>query len=360
MAEIRLNHLLLSTLVIWICAVSTGCGTKCNPRGIESVFTRNDCADDDPYFIYAASGFPLASGTGMISKWTKTGDFIQIIYDYSKISVSQMPQSIAVTDLNGSSKLLILSFDGTQGSVSTLDPGTLDYQPFFSNATALTAGTRRIALTANGGYLVTRTAGVEFFNSATQRIGAPLFTTSGTCTASASLSATEVLIGGSSYVVTANGAATPNNKLNLYNGTTGACISGAAPAGPASTVWPVFVSYVADINKLFALYYPFTGATSFAQIWSFDVSPTSISNGKLIYSDVGGNIAPISAAPGSLSSSLKYYKSLRETFFLIGTANNSIIKLNYDGTSLTQSQSLPLVYKSSLVKSISDIEVLSQ
>ncbi|MDZ4676558.1 MAG: hypothetical protein SGI74_03530 [Oligoflexia bacterium] len=353
-----MNHRWFSKFLFVLTALiaSMGCGTKCNPQWYDSLVYKNACDDPDPYYIYVASGFPLATGTGLVTKWTKQGTFLQVVYDYSKISSTVMPQGMTTHTINGIKRLVLLGFDGTNGRVDSINFDGTDFIPFFTN-TGLAGGTKRIASTASGGYLTTRTAAVEFFNSSNLRIGLPMFATAGTCTISSGSGATEAVINGTNYVVTSNAVVTPNNKLNLHNGSTGACIAGAVPAGPATTMWPVNIKYVPDEGKLFALYYPFTGATTAAQIWRFDVSATAISNGELIYTDTGAEIASTSATPAALSSSITYYKSLTERFILVGTSNNSVIKLSYDGNTLTKVGTTPLVYLSGYSRSVSDVMV---
>ena len=161
-------------------------------------------------------------------------------------------------------------------------------------------------------------------------------------------------------VVSSNTVATPNNKLNLYNAPSGACIAGAAPAGPAATLWPVSMVFAKNIPKLFVLYYPFTGATSNAQVWSFTVSATDISGGTLVFDDIGGDIAVTSATPATQSGDLTYYSDSEETFLMVGTSANSLVKLNYDvaaGTA-TKPSGAPLIYNSLFIRTLSSVLVV--
>jgi hypothetical protein len=174
---------------------------------------------------------------------------------------------------------------------------------------------------------------VEQFNASLQRVGAAAkFITAGTCTSAVTTDVAEVTIASAPYVISNNMAATTNNKLNLYNANTGACIAGAAPTGPATTMWPFAMDYSTEQSKLFVLYYPFTAATSNAQIWSFNVSATTISGGTLVYNDVGGNIATINATPQNLAGDIDYYEDATEKFLVVATSFNSVLKLTYDST----------------------------
>ncbi len=340
-------------LISFALLITTGCA-----KVGEELESAAATSSDGDYSIYVASGYPIASGVGTITKWTADGQFSEITHDYAT-STGYLPVGMVSDTVNGESQLLALAFNGTYGRVDNMRFNGSNYALFFDNATALIAGTRRISKTSDGGYLITRTAGVERFNSSKQRVGAAArYAGGGTCATTAVAAATEVTISGTTYVVTANAAATPNNKLNLYNGGTGACISGTAPASPGTLHWPVDLEYVESESKLFVLYYPFTGAASNAQIWSFDVSSTTISNGTLLYNDAGGDIAVINAAPGALSSALTFYDSGTEKFLLVATSNNSVIKLTYDGTTLTKNPSYPLIYQSVFSRSISDVLVV--
>lgn len=343
------------------------CGKKCDASDSEKAFYNTDncvvkgetaASVSGDYNIYVSSGFPVASGVGIISRWNKDGALIDIVRDYAG-NPGFMPQAVVFQTLANKIKMLTLAFNGAIGEVDISDVDGSNSSLYFQNSAAMIVGTRRLVVTSDGGYLIARTAGVERFNSANKRVGnAARYLTGGGCTVTAGTSAAHIVISGYEYVVVSNGAATPNNKINLYNGTTGACISGVAPAGPATTMWPVDMVYVQEDSKLIVLYYPFTGSATNAQIWSFDVTATAVTNGILLFNDATGDLATISNAPVSQPSSITYYRAASERFVLIGTSFNSVIKLKYDGTSLIKTSLMPLIFQSSFIKSISNVVVL--
>ncbi len=345
----------------------TSCGKKCDAGDTEKVLYNTDnCTVEnesvssisDNYSIYVSSGFPVASGVGIVSRWNQQGKLINIVRDYAG-NPGFMPQTVVFQSLTSGMKMLLLAFNGTVGEVDIADPDGSNFSQYFQNSTAMAAGTRRLTATTDGGYLITRTAGVERFNSAKQRVGAAArYLTGGGCTITAGTAAVQLMLSGSEYVIASNGATSPNNKVNLYNGATGGCISGVALAGPATTMWPVDMIYITEENKLLVLYYPFTASTTNAQIWSFDVTPTAINNATLLFNDTSGDIATVSATPGSLSSSLAYYRTTSERFVLVGTNFRSVIKLNYDGSTLSKAATTPLIFQSSFVKAISNVTVV--
>lgn len=357
---------LLATIVLPALVGLTSCGKKCNVSDSEKNFYSTEgcsagissASSAHGHYIYVSSGYPTASGVGIISRWTSTGQFLDIVHDFAN-NAGFMPQAVTFQTINSVPYMFMLAYNGTYGEIEVANTDGTDFSSYITNSTALAAGSRRLYNTTDGGFLITRTAGVERYTSAkTRQGGSAKYVTAGACTIAAGAAAVQLTLSGVDYVVAANAAATPNNKVNLYNGATGACISGVAPTGPATTMWPVDMDYSATDNKLFVLYYPFTGATTNAQIWSFDVTASAINNGTLIYNDVYAEIATVSATPLASSSSIVFHRTGSEAFVLVGTSINSVLKLNYDGTTLTKASSVPLIYQNSLVKSISNVNVL--
>jgi hypothetical protein len=338
-------------LLIPIALISCGPGSSDQTASIG-----NPNAD---YYVYVANGYPTASALGVITKWTRTGAYMGTVADYSN-SPGYFPQGMMSQTIGGQEKLLSLSL-ATTGRIDSLSPDGSSFNFFFENTAGLIAGTHRIVGTSDSGYLISRTAGIERFTSAKTRVGvAARYGVSGTCAATAVTGVGVATVSGTEYVMSSNAAATPNNKLNLYTGSTGACIVGAAPAGPAATMWPVDLEYAPSESKLFVLYYPFTAATSNAQIWSFDVSGAAINNGTLAFDDTLGEIAIINATPQNLSSALSYYTNGTEKFLMVGTSNNTVLKLNYSGGVFTKDSSFPFIYANVLARSISDVIVMDQ
>lgn len=178
--------------------------------------------------------------------------------------------------------------------------------------------------------------------------------------ATAVVDAEEVFVASSPFVLSLNAAVSPNNKINLYNASTGVCVTGVVPAGPATTLWPAAMVYNLELSKLFVLYYPFTGSITNAQVWSFTVTATNISSGVLVYNDVGGDIATTSATPAALAGDITYGTLDGAGFLLVGTSANSVIRLNYDsllGTA-TKEAGPPLIYNSIYSQTVSSVLVV--
>jgi hypothetical protein len=239
-----------------------------------------------------------------------------------------------------------------------------DYVVHIDNATAMAAGTRRLDMMNSGALLVARTAGVEQFNSAGQRVGAAArFAAAAPCIASAILDSESVEIAGVPFVININALAGANNlRLQLYNGTTAACVSSpTTQPGPGGLVmWPVALDYNAALQKLFVLYYPFTGATTNAQIWSYTVTATAFTTPTLVYSDTSGDIAIISATPNTGSGDIAVFSDASESFILVGTTFNSVIRLNLDKSTglATKVPGAPLIYNSVFSRNVSSVLVV--
>ena len=286
---------------------------------------------------------------------------MRLVRDYSSLPGFQ-PQSLALVTLAQETKLLTLAYNGSTGRVysESLTPEA-ELETYIDNPAALVAGSRNLVQLERGGLLVVRSAGTEGFGSAKQRIGAAArYGASGTCAATANTDAAEAIIASESFVITNNAVASPNNKLNLYNGSTGACIVGAQPAGPATTMWPVAMKYSSSQAKLFVLYHPFTGALSNAQIWSFPVTAVGLGGGQLVYNDVDGEITLLSAPPAANSASLAYFESASEKFILVGTNFGTVLKLPYDSESglASKPDDLPFIEASVYTRAISSLIVV--
>lgn len=343
------NNLLIILFVTILCACS-----KSGDSGSDTSSVTNT----SNYSIYVASGYPTASALGLITKWDRNGQFVSTIADYT-ISPGYYPEGLMEKTINGEKKLLALSL-ATTGRVDSVNTDGSGMNFYFDNTSALVAGTHRIVATSDGGYLISRTAGVERFTSARTRVGAAArYGVSGTCASTVVTGVAVATVGGAEYVLSANAATTPNNKINLYNGATGTCITGLAPVGPATTMWPVDLEYVPSESKLFVLYYPYTAATTNAQIWSFDVTGATINNGTLIYDDTSAEIALVSATPQNLSSALSYYANGSDKFVMVATSMNTVLKLNYTNGTLVKDTSLPFIYGNALARSISDVIVMA-
>jgi hypothetical protein len=120
------------------------------------------------------------------------------------------------------------------------------------------------------------------------------------------------------------------------------------------------LDYNPTLQKLFVLYYPFTGATTNAQIWSFSVTATTVTNPTLVYSDAPGDIAIISATPNTGSGDISVYSDTNESFILVGTTFNSVLRLNLDTSTGTATKvpGAPLIYNSVFSRNISSVLVV--
>ncbi len=352
------RNICLKTLTIGLAFLISGCKDSRDIAGGGETPTPSTPATPalPDYSIFLTSGYPVATGTPVITEWTRSGNFIRIVHDYS-LNTGFQPQNMGLLVLNGVTKIISLAM-GTAGRLDYMNLDGSEYNVYIDNTTAMAAGTRRLTIGSDGSIFVARSAGAERFNSAKQRVGTTArYAASGTCSATAVTDVSEVLVGGVPYVITNNAAATPNNKLNLYNGATGACIAGAVMTGPDAKLWPVSLHYSPSVSKLFVMYYPFTAAPSNAQIWSFDVSATAINGGTLVYDDVAGDIAIISTAPQSQSGDMRFYRDSEESFLLVGTTINSVLKLDYDANTgkATNPSGPPLIYGSVFSRTISGV-----
>ncbi len=348
--------------------VFAACGKK------EEGINASNSASSSAYYIYVSSGWPNASAVNIITKWDAYGRYVSTIADYAAMT-GFSPQTLISTTLNGVTTFLSLAYNGTNGRIDSLTPAGANFTSYISDNAALVAGARRMAMTADGSMVIARTlatAGVERFNSARVRLTTgttPRYVTAANCQCANIVGlAAGYTTTGSEVILGVNAAATPNNRVSVWNGATAACGSAALQPAvvPAATMWPVDITYV-ETSKVLVLWYPFTAAPTNAQIYRYDVTVTpnavTIDNNVLAYDDGAGDIATISATPQNLASAITTYTGPDGVkYVFVATSNNTILKFTYDSTSgtLTKVGTVPFIYNTSLIRSPSSIAVLNQ
>ena len=357
-----------------LCAIATAVTMLTACASKEEGVDLSSTASTSDYYLYISSGWPTANAVNIVTKWDSNGGYVGTVYDYASMT-GYSPQTLLSATFGGITSFLSLAYNGTNARIDQMAVTGAGFTSYISDNAALVLGGRRMALTPDGSVVVPRTlatAGVERFNSARIRLTTgvtPRYVTAAMCQCANIVAvASGYTTTGAEVVLGANAVVTPNNRISVWNGPTSACGSAALqPAAvPATTMWPVDLTFI-QAGKILVLWYPFTAATTNAQIYRYDVTgppnTVTIDNGVLAYDDGAGDIATISATPQNLPSAITHYTHEDGTrYVFVATSNGTILKFTYNSTTgvLTKVGTVPLIYNSSIIKSPSSIFVLNQ
>ncbi|KYG67036.1 hypothetical protein AZI86_08455 [Bdellovibrio bacteriovorus] len=250
-------------------------------------------------FLYVASG-QCYSGNGITTFSnttssnliftinTETGVRDRIIADFSAspASAGDTPSSIVDWDQDN---LLVYVRVGTTARLETLPKKGGTRNSFGTTpalSTFITTAPKSIQKSSDGGALLVRTGFIEKVTASGVRSGTPFVNNAlgATCgTANALL--TDVVVSATGRVITANGAASPNNRLISVPaaGANGSCA--AAMAAPITTTYPVAMVFDKANSKLIVAYAGSATTVNVNSIYAynFDESTGVISNAQKIY-----------------------------------------------------------------------------
>lgn len=246
---------------------------------------------------YAGNGITPATATNTIVRYTTAGVFDRIVRDYTN---SPGDSPIAMVNYSTTTILVLVENTSSRRIEEVAKDGS-SYSTFLSNGTALSAQLRSLALSADGGFLVSKGTAIEKFNSAKTRItvGANPFINApaSTCATSTTLSP-KIAVHSSGNIVMLHAAASPNNQVNYIskNGytTTADCLS--VVEGASANHYPTAV-HLHSGGKLLVGYSSNTGPVH--QIYSYDLSSTAITAAAVAYNDTSvlQGISEIAAGP---------------------------------------------------------------
>lgn len=280
----------------WKCFVLCGAVSVVSISCQEKVETAAAVAQK---FLYVASG-QCYSGNGITTFSnttssnliytinTETGVRDRIIADYSAspASAGDTPSSMIDWDADN---LLVYVRVGTSGRLETLPKKGGTRNNFGTTpalSTFVTTAPKTIQKSSDGGALLIRTGFIEKINASGVRNGTVFVNSNlgATCgTANALLS--DVVVSATGKVITANAAASPNNRLISVpaSGATGSCT--AAMAAPVTTTFPVAMVFDKVNSKLIVAYAGSATTTNVNSIhaYNFDESTGVISNDQKIY-----------------------------------------------------------------------------
>lgn len=233
---------------------------------------------------YGGNGVVLSTASNTIVRYSLTGAFDRIIYDYNASPGDQPTQML---DYDANYLLVLVENAGGGRRVDKVAKDGSGVSTFISNAAITGAIVRALIPTYDGGWLVSRTGLIEKFNSARARVlaGAAswITTPAGSCATSTTL-IPSMVEGPSSTIIFAHAAAAQNRLAQIsktgYNAAAD-CIS--ATSAPTATHYPTFILKHSGSGKYFVAYSNTTGPIY--QIYSYSPTAAAIGAGTLVYND---------------------------------------------------------------------------
>ena len=311
---------------------------------------------------FAGTGITMSAASNTIVKYTTSGDFVQIIRDYSDSNSYAGDTPVGIIDYDESS-ILVAVENATTVSYRRIERVAKDgsfVSLYLLNAAAFNAANmvlKDLIFAGDGGLLVSKgiasaNAVIEKFNSNKTRLtisgNAYVRAPGGSC-ATAQTQFARVAVGPSDIIVGAHAAASPNNKIVLIssNGYTTAADCLAAVAGPDANHIPTSLLYHSS-GKLLVGYGSSTGPVH--DIYSYDITNASISNAIQAYNNsaVLQGVSVLAEGPDGA-----VYVGASSSSF------NTIEKFTFDSTTgtLTRSGSTTLIGPSIYTRSIAGILV---
>lgn len=252
-----------------------------------------------PKYLYVSTGL-CYSGTGNTTFTTATAS--NLVY---RLNLSSGQKDMTFADYNasttpGESPTSVVEFDKdnllvtveiTAGGSRRVQKIPKSSNPirsdFSSNTTALSAALKFIFKTADNGFLVSKTSGVEKFTNIGIRMGAPYIGTNlGATCGAANANITSIATSPSNKIFYTNAAAS-NNRWGVIspNGYTVAADCLAAQAAPNANAYPVAINYLAANNQVMVAYAGNAITTDLNSIYVYDFDDTTnaISNPTKIY-----------------------------------------------------------------------------
>lgn len=313
-------------------------------------------------FLYVASGqcysgngittFTNTTSSNLIFKVNpETGIRDGIVADYfaSPAAAGDTPASIIDWDADN---LLVYVRNGTTARLETLPKkggirNNFGTSPAMS--TIITTAPKTIQKSADGGVLMIRTGFIEKVNASGVRNITPYVNNNlGATCGTANTLYTDIAVSATGRIITANAAATPNNRLISVaaTGATGSCA--AAQAAPATTTFATAMVFDKVHGKLIVAYAGSTTATNINSIYAYDFDENNgaISNGQMIYDafaypatynyllfgisamalDTDTNSLYVATAISSATTTVNYaIEKLSYNASAIGTANTTVL-----------------------------------
>lgn len=300
--------------------------------------------------VYAGLGVVTSTASNTIAKYSLSGQFVGVVKDYT---MSPGDSPVHITNYNNN-YLLVLVDNASGRRVELVAKDGSSSSTLVTNATALSATMRALAVDYSGGLLISKSTAIEKLTTNGTRVtiaGNPYVNNpAGTCATMTNI-LTDIVVGPANQIITANAfsAASTNNRLAMISNTgyvaASDCI--ASIAAPTINNFPTGMTLTAGGNLLVA-YSNNTGPVN--EIWSYPITANAFGTPVKAYSDA------------SIIQSVSRMALMPDGSILAANANssfNTVEKFTYDGTTqkLTRVGTSSLINPSIYTKSISGLVV---
>ncbi|WP_374029584.1 hypothetical protein [Bdellovibrio bacteriovorus] len=278
------------------CLVALGCALTivmgCQQPLEEASTTANRYLYVSSGLCYSGPGittFTAATASNLVYKInTATGVRESIIADFSAFPATAGDTPISIVNWDDEN-LVVFVRNVNAGSLQTLPKLGGDRNIFGTNpamSTIISTAPKGMIKSSDGGLLMIRTGFIEKINSTGVRQNTPYVNSNlGATCGTANTYLTNMAISSTGRIITANGAASPNNRVISVPaaGASGSCSAGLA--APTAATYATDLVFDKANGKLIVAY---AGATTAANVnsihaYDFDESTGAISNDQVIY-----------------------------------------------------------------------------
>lgn len=286
-------------LIITTCILLSACNNskkKEEPAAVPEPSKVTDIVK--PKYLYVSTGlcysgtnttFTTATASNLVYRLNlSSGQKDMTFADYnSSTTPGESPTSVVEYDKDNLLVTVEITAGGSRKVQKVPKSSNSIRSDFSSNTTALSAALRFIFKTADNGFLVSKSSGIEKFTNIGVRMGAPYIGSNlGATCGAANANITSIATSPSNKIFYTNAAAS-NNRWGVIsaNGYTGASDCLAAQAAPAATAYPVAITYLAATNQVIVAYAgnAITTDLNSIYVYDFDDSTNTISNPTKIY-----------------------------------------------------------------------------
>lgn len=247
-------------------------------------------------YLYVASGacysggIAASTGSATVAKYDlATGGLVDLVIDYNTFGLGDLPTAIKKFG-NDTFLIGIENAGGRRIDVVKRDGTSLT--TYLTNATALNAVFRDLAVLNDSSILVAKATAIEKFAPSRARVtqGANPFVNApaGVCATSTTVMTSTITLP-DGKIVFAHAAATPNNKISVISAS-GYAVAGnclAAQTAPTTTALPTAVAYHQLSRKLLVTYASTTSASNVVYSYDIDLTSGAISNPIAAWTDFG-------------------------------------------------------------------------
>lgn len=276
------------SIALGLLAVQSGCGKGAIPSAELTELATSR-------YLYVASGscygggVATSVGSDTVAKFDlRTGSLDSVVVDYNSFSPGDIPVGIA--DYN-SDEILVLIENPSGRRIDVVEKNSSNtVSTYLTNTAAMNAVMRGMAMTSNGGLLVSKTSAVEFFSSNKARIlqGANPYVNApaGSCATSTTLISGITTLPSGKIIFT-HAAATPNNKFGVISSTGYAapsdCLS--AQTAPNTLALPTSALVHKDGTTVLVAYGSTTAASNSIYTYTVNGTTGAITNPTAAFTD---------------------------------------------------------------------------